>query len=267
MENKNYALVTGASSGIGLAIAKELAKKNYHLVLVSKDESQKSICKEISETYSIDAVAIVMDLAHPDAAKTLYDFCVQNNYQVSVLVNNAGEFIFKRFLEIEEEKIKIILQLHINTVTFLCYYFGEQMKNRRNGYILNISSLSAWMHYPGLNIYQATKSYIKQFSLALHYELRDYGVCVTTATPGAVATNLFRIPQNQLDFGLKIGLIMPPEKLAKNVLRSLFKRKKLVMPGLINYFFKFVIPVIPVAILLKIAYKFDILSNPKKNIL
>lgn len=108
-----------------------------------------------------------------------------------------------------------MLYLHVTTPTQLCYYFGQEMKKRRHGYILNMSSLSCWLPYPGITLYASTKRYLKSFSRGLRSELLDYGVSVTVLCPGAVATNLYNLSDNLKTLAIRLGIMMRPEKLAK----------------------------------------------------
>ena len=131
-----------------------------------------------------------------------------------------------------------MLNLHIRCVTQLCRLFGADMCSRGSGYILNMSSLSAWMAMPGINVYNATKAYILNFSKSLWYEMRPYGVTVTAICPGAVDTGLYNLAPRLRKLAVSIGVSMPPEKLVEKALRGMFKRKKMVIPGFINYAFR-----------------------------
>ena len=215
---KKWALVTGASSGIGLAYAEELASLGYQLVIVSNEEQAiREKGEFLSEKYGIEVLPLYRDLAIPGAAKELYDTCQEKNIPIEVLVNNAG-----------------MLYLHVTTPTQLCYYFGQEMKKRRHGYILNMSSLSCWLPYPGITLYASTKRYLKSFSRGLRSELLDYGVSVTVLCPGAVATNLYNLSDNLKTLAIRLGIMMRPEKLAKKGINALFHHRASLLPGLFN---------------------------------
>ena len=111
------------------------------------------------------------------------------------------------------------------------------MKARGKGYILNMSSMSAGMPFPGISVYAATKSYLKQFSKAIHNELYDYGVRVTAVCPGAVATDLYNLSGHYQRLGLRLGILMRPERLARKGLRALFAGRRCVTPGAVNHLF------------------------------
>ncbi|MFQ8826895.1 MAG: SDR family NAD(P)-dependent oxidoreductase [Alistipes sp.] len=108
-----------------------------------------------------------------------------------------------------------MLRLHVRTTTLLCHYFGRSMQARGRGYILNMSSMSAWMPFPGISVYAATKSYLRTLSLAIRNELYDRGVRVTAVCPGAVATGLYNLSERYQRLALRLGIMMTPERLAR----------------------------------------------------
>ena len=196
---KKWALVTGASSGIGLAYAEELASRGYQLVIVSNEEQAiREKGEFLSEKYGIEVLPLYRDLAIPGAAKELYDTCQEKNIPIEVLVNNAGMFFFCETLQAKANIVEKMLYLHVTTPTQLCYYFGQEMKKRRHGYILN------------------------------------YGVSVTVLCPGAVATNLYNLSDNLKTLAIRLGIMMRPEKLAKKGINALFHHRASLLPGLFN---------------------------------
>lgn len=265
------ALVTGASSGIGVYYAKELARRGYPVILVSNQEKEiKEIAREIAaETGCADltpvaetaaaggaplrfdngqlpqsdrwVMGLYKDLAREDAAETLFDFYPH----IEVLINNAGIFIFRDTADCSTGKIETILNLHILTVTKLCRLYGQQMKENKKGYILNMSSISAHTPFPGISLYTATKSYILTFSKALRYEMSESGVKILVVAPGAVATDLYNLPPNLQRLGMRLGIIYNPQKLAKKALNRLFKGKRIFIPGMINRLFSPVFALLP----------------------
>lgn len=248
-------LVTGASSGIGLQYATQLAR-DYHtdLLLVSNQEDElRKVAEDLEAQYKVRAIPHYADLSKQDAAEDLYDYCHANNLVVDILINDAGVFFFNPYCETSMKRISLMLNLHMVTVSKLCRLFGEDMvarqltdeeqaqticgKPRRKGYILNMSSMSAWMAMPGIQTYNATKAFIYNFSKSLWYELKPKGVNITVMTPGAVDTALFGLAPNLRRLAVNLRVSIPPEKLVKRALRSMFRGKKADMPGVVNHLF------------------------------
>lgn len=248
-------LVTGASSGIGLQYATQLAR-DYHtdLLLVSNQEDElRKVAENLEAQYKVRAIPHYADLSKQDAAEDLYDYCHANNLVVDILINDAGVFFFNPYCETSMKRISLMLNLHMVTVAKLCRLFGEDMiarqltneeqaqticgKPRRKGYILNMSSMSAWMAMPGIQTYNATKAFIYNFSKSLWYELKPKGVNITVMTPGAVDTALFGLAPNLRRLAVNLRVSIPPEKLVKCALHSMFRGKKADMPGVINHLF------------------------------
>lgn len=236
---KNVALITGASSGMGAEFARQLAEKGMNLLAVSnQQEALEQHCHALEQQYAITALPLYADLAHEEGAASVIRFAQEHDLEIEILINNAGIILFREVCDVTPQKAAGIMNLHMITPSLLCAYFGNEMKKRRQGYILNMSSLAALMPYPGLNYYSATKSYLKSFTRSLRTELLDYNVYVTTVFPGAVATNLF--DQKKLDIrrGLKYGIVMSADKVVKKSLRVLFRKKATLTPGIINKILK-----------------------------
>ena len=233
--DRMWALITGASSGIGYCYAEELASRGYPLVVVSNEEA--ALCKaadRLARQYGVEICPIPMDLATADAADRLYEACRERNIRIDVLVNNAGMYRFGETLDIDSGFTTKMLALHVLTPTRLCLLFGQDMRRQRHGYILNMSSVTAWLAYPGINVYGATKRYLRNFSRGLHTELRDYGVYVTAVCPGAVDTDLYNLNEKLRRRLVRSGIMLPPGKLARKAVRALFRGKAVLVPGLLN---------------------------------
>lgn len=234
-----YALVTGASQGIGLQYAKQLASTyKYDLVLVSNQEKEiHEVAEQIKAEYGVNTVAVYQDLSTETAAADLHQFCKAGGYEIEVLINNAGVFYFNDLVLTSEARVNLMLHLHIRTVTQLCRLFGGDMRERGKGYILNMSSMSAWMAMPGIQCYNASKAYILNFSRSMWYEMKKHGVGVTAICPGAIDTGLYGLASNLRKLAVTLRVSMPPERLVKIALKKMFKKKKQVMPGFLNHLF------------------------------
>lgn len=231
------ALVTGASSGIGLQYATILARDYAcDLLMVSnqKEELEES-ARKISLAYGVKACPFFCDLARPEAAREVYDFAAGQGLTIDILINNAGFFFFDALYRTPPQKVESMVMLHVVTMTGLCRLFGADMCQRGHGFILNMSSLSKWMEFPGIQTYIATKTYIYSFSQSIWYEMKPLGVSVTVVTPGAVDTGLYGLAPRLRRIAVRLGVSLPPEKLASKALRRMFARKKTCMPGLVNH--------------------------------
>jgi len=247
------ALVTGASSGIGLQYATVLARDyQCDLLLVSNQEKEVvQVAADLASTYSVKTISHYADLSLSDAAENLHDWCVNNGYVVDVLINNAGVFFFNPYCETNMRRIELMLQLHVMTVAKLTRLFAEDMMKRElteeeaatricrhkrmRGYILNMSSMSAWMAMPGIQTYNASKAFIYNFSKSLWYEFKPKNVGITVMAPGAVDTGLFGLAPKLRKLAVNLTVSIPPEKLVKRALKKMFCNKKADTPGVINW--------------------------------
>lgn len=234
-DNKSdeWALVTGGSSGIGLALCERLASMGYHLVIVSIDSALERVGERISSEYGVRVVTRSVDLARPDAAAELHEWCDENGIAPSILVNNAGIFIYNDIVNTSPQRIATIINLHVLTTSMLSRLFAEDMVSRGKGRILNLSSYSAWMPYPGLALYSATKIFIRNFSRSLSAELRGTGVTATAVMPAGVTTGLYGLPENLQKLGKNLGILLTPERTAEVALKAMFHGRKQYIPGVL----------------------------------
>lgn len=240
------AVVTGASSGIGLCFTRHLAAMGCRLVMISNqpDELEK-YASEIRAEYGSDVLILCLDLTLPDATKRVLTFLESNRLAPDILINNAGIFSFRPLTDIPERKLNMFIDLHVRTVTSLTREFGRLMQGRGRGFILNMSSMSCWMPMPGLSMYASTKAYIRVFTRSVHYEMRDAGVSVMAACPGGIATDLFGLPPGLMKLALRIHALQTPEKFTEKALRTLFKGKKQYINGWLNRLSIFFVGIMP----------------------
>ena len=221
--SSTYAIVTGASSGIGYSFAEQLIKRGYNLLIVSNVKEIEDAAERLRVTGNgLQVVPLVLDLGQQSSARELYDYTHAHKMEVEVLVNNAGVYHDKDILDDSEGFTSLIMNLHMYTPAMLCYLFGQDMKARGKGYILNVCSVTSKMAAQRLGTYGGTKAFLSHFTRALHIELRKYGVSVTDVSPGAVDTGLYSISPVLTKMGKCLGIIVSPETLARRGLFALF---------------------------------------------
>jgi len=188
---KQTALITGASNGIGLELARIHAKHGGDLVLVARSQDKlNQLADELRAQYhDIQITVIAQDLAMPHAAQSVFAQTEQLGIQVDILINNAGFGGHGRFFERELAKEQQMIQLNITTLTELTHLYLQGMVARRSGKILNVSSTASFMPGPLQAVYYATKAYVTSFSQAVAEEVREFGISVTALCPGTVATD------------------------------------------------------------------------------
>ena len=240
------ALITGGSSGMGLEFARGLAARGYDLLLVSnREDPLASASAELSAEFPVKVRTIFQDLAQPKAADELYSRCASEGILPDVLVNDAGMFFFKELEVADLDKVHAMLDLHVNTVTRMCLLFGSAMKERGSGYILNVSSMAARLPVPGITVYSASKAYLRSFGRSLSYELKPYGVGMTTVCPAAIATPLYRLDPKLMKLGVRIGLIRTPRWLVRRSLRAMYRGRRVLSPAFMNVWLPAVIATLP----------------------
>ena len=246
-----YALVTGAASGMGRIYALRLAQKGYNLVLVDINEkglvqTEQLVLAEAPET---KVMLVTQDLSVMDAADRIYEKTEEAGCQVEVLVNNAGVMYCQGIAETSERMLKLIMMVHMNTPLMLCRKYVGGMKERGRGYILNISSLAAWMIWPGIGMYGCTKRFVRDYSRELRIECQKTGVSVTNAYFGAVDTPLVPLKDSLRKLARFLTVMISPEKAVDRALRATFRRRKGTMPGLLNKLFWPAIVILPECLL------------------
>lgn len=250
MEQK-YALVTGASSGCGVQYARVMARRGYHLIIVSNEDAICTRAEEIhAEFPTIQIIPLVRDLGTQSAAKELYDYCHNHKLEVEVLINNAGVYHDKDILDDSERFNELILNLHMFTPAMLCYYFGKDMAERGEGYILNMCSVTKRMAIQRLGTYGGTKAFLSHFTRSLHIELKHKGVRVIDVSPGAIDTGLYNINGFFTRMGKALGFIVSPEYLANRAVRAMFRgQHKATIPFVWGYFLEILVLLLPTCLL------------------
>jgi hypothetical protein len=244
------ALITGGSSGMGLEYARQLAERGYDLILVSNRQDElDTAAKAIRGLFPVEVTTRFQDLARQDAADKLFEWCVSEaGILPDIVVNNAGMFFFKELETEDLARVQAMLDLHITAVTRTCVLFGNAMKKRGSGYILIMSSMAARIPAPGITVYSATKAYLRSFGRSLSFELKPYGVGVTTVCPAAIATPLYRLSEKWLNLGVHIGVIRTPKWLVARALRAMFRGRRVISPSFMNVYLPALIALLPAPI-------------------
>ena len=251
------ALITGAAGGIGQCLTRRLAELGYQLILSGLNaEKLEIMARQLRERYDLRIETIPLDLARPEAAQELFTRVRVLGMHVDVLINNAGTFSFLDTLRTPVDRIEKILYLHSVTTTLTCRLFGAEMARRgTGGYILNMSSYSQWMPWPGLTVYSASKAYLKNFSVAFAKEVREEGIRVTAVCPAGVATDLYGLPLRWQRIGMRLGVLLSPASCARRALRAMWRGKRCCVPGWWNRLFIPICRMMPMCIL-RIARKY-----------
>jgi uncharacterized protein len=229
------AVVTGASGGIGAALARELARHGHDLVLAARSLAPMERLAAELRAAGAGVTAIAADLAQPGAASALAQEVAGRGLAVDVLVNNAGLGAAGRFDRIDPERLGEVLQVNIVALSELTRLLLPGMIARRRGRILLVASVAGFQPGPGMAAYFASKAYVLSLGEALAYELRGTGVGVTTLCPGATATNFFAVAGAQHSLmARRLRRMMPAEEVARRGYRGLAGGRRVVITGAVN---------------------------------
>ncbi|NLM00966.1 MAG: SDR family oxidoreductase [Treponema sp.] len=246
-EKEKWALVTGASAGVGREIVLNLASKGYNLVLVARSSEKLDALKnEIRSNYNIFAESCVADLSCAESVDSVIKFCDDAQIVVDLLVNNAGVGLFGESVELKDDVLAMI-NLNVIALTRLCASFGALMKARKSGSILNIGSIAGNQPTAYFASYAATKSYVLNYSLALRHELAPYKVNVTCVQPGYIRTafdDACKITSEKYKkFSYKNG--MSAREVSDIAVKAVLKKRSYVRTGFSNKLVSFFSGFIP----------------------
>lgn len=223
------ALITGASSGIGLAFAKYYAKKSYHIILVSNQQKElEDLCKELQDLYLTKAEYISIDLSNSGAGERLYQIVKERKLDVDVLINAAGFGIKGKYDDSPLENIHQLMNIHIQTYSDLTYLFLKEMLLKDEGTIINIASVSAYNPAPYNAVYAACKSYILSLTTAIYYEYRNSNIKILAVCPMATKTHFFD------HFPTVTGFMREPDDVVKTTMKALKKNKIMAVDGFLG---------------------------------
>lgn len=250
------ALITGASNGIGLELAKVHASKGGDLVLVARNKSKLEELKaQLEQQYKIKVYTIGKDLSLTDAAQDVYDETQKQNIQIDYLINNAGFGDFGMFAETDWNKELQMINLNITTLTQFTKLYLQDMVKRKNGKIMNVASTAAFQSGPTMAVYYATKAYVLSFSEAIDNEVSDKGVTVTALCPGATESG-FQAAAAMEESNLVKGKKLPTSKeVAKYGYTAMMKGKTVAIHGFMNWFLANSVRFMPRALVVKVTRK------------
>jgi len=256
------ALITGASNGIGLELAKVHASKGGDLVLVARNKSKLDELKtELESQYKVSVYTIGKDLSANNSAQEVYDETTKQNIQIDYLINNAGFGDFGMFVETEWNKELQMINLNITTLTQFTKLYLQDMVKRKSGKIMNVASTAAFQSGPTMAVYYATKAYVLSFSEAVDNEVRDNAVTITTLCPGATESG-FQAVAAMEESALVKGKKLPSAKVvAEYGYASMMKGKTVAIQGLMNWIMANSVRFTPRAIVVKLTRKIQDKAN------
>ena len=228
-----FTLITGASSGIGEAFARRLAKEKHNLVLVARSETKlHELCDELMLQHKITAHYVALDLTEYESDKKLFEETERHGYEVEWLINNAGFGSMGDFAGLDLERELEMISLNIMALVALTHRYLEKMRARKSGVIINVSSTAGFQAIPFMATYAASKAFVTSFSEAVAEENRPFGITVTAVCPGPTETNFFAASR-AIPFSAK-GM-QTPEAVVEKALKGVKAKKPLVISGITNY--------------------------------
>lgn len=230
-----YTLITGASRGIGEAMAEHCAAKGFNLILVARSEEKLvEITRSLSQRYKIDTHFFIGDLIEEGIIEKLYDFCHVNDLWVDKLINNAGIGAYGRFESLPLTDQYNLLRINQEAMLKMTHTFITMLKKQAKAYLMNVASTACYQPIPYMSVYAASQSFIQSFTLAIREELRRSGVNVSCLCPGPTATDFFEraglhsLPVNSSE------IKMSPDEVAEVAIEGMLNNKAEIIPGASN---------------------------------
>lgn len=252
---RKTALITGASGGLGYEFSKIFASEGYHLVLVARSEGKLYVMKEkLEKAYGINVYVCAQDLSKQDAAMRVWEFVQEKKIAVDVLINDAGFGDFGKFANSDWEKQSDMMQVNIMALTQLTHLFVKPMIERRQGKILNLASIAAFMPGPMMSVYYASKAYVLSFTEALSVELKGTGVSVTALCPGPTNTGFAKNAELGKSRLFKSFEKTTARSIAEYGYEALMTKKVVAAPSKKNKATLFAVRVLPRAVVRRVVY-------------
>jgi short-subunit dehydrogenase len=251
---KNTALITGASSGLGLEFAKIHASKGGDLVLIARSGDKLNLLKrELENQYGTKVHVIAMDLSKPNAALEVFTETQNRGISIDCLINNAGVGTFGFFNDLDWKKEEQMLNLNMIALTHLTKLYLPKMVEQKRGFLLNVASTAAFQPGPLMSTYFASKAYVLHFTEALHNEVKSSGINVSTLCPPATATSFFTAAEMGKSALVKGKKLPTAKEVATYGYDSMLKGKAVAIYGLKNKIMAGLIGITPRNLVVKIA--------------
>jgi short-subunit dehydrogenase len=233
-QRDRWVLITGASSGFGEEFARQYAARGHKLILVARRlDRLDALAQALRQRHGVEVLVEQVDLAQIDAVRRLHADLHARGIEVEVLINNAGHGLQGPFLAAELEPVLSMIQLDIASLTAMTHLFGQDMRRRRRGKILQVASLLAYQGVEDFAVYSAAKAYVLRLGEALHREFARDGVGVTTLCPGLTDTGFARVAQQRITPQLRAVMMQTPPVVRAGI-RALEAGRISVVPGLLN---------------------------------
>ncbi|UKJ09209.1 SDR family NAD(P)-dependent oxidoreductase [Solitalea lacus] len=250
----SYALITGASKGIGKAIAECLAQRSYDLLLVAQtEELLRKVATELGEKYKIKAQWLALDLAEQSAAQQVLNWVQQNDFPVSILVNNAGYGLWGNFNELTLNDQNNMLQVNVWTMINLTHLMIPVLLQQPQAYILNTGSMAGFQSIPTFGLYSASKALVNTFTRALAHELKHTSISVSLLAPGSVKTGFVERAGMLHLKRTSDKMALSAETVARIAVKGMFNGRKELIPGLSNQFTALMVRLLPKSVIEQIA--------------
>lgn len=257
MDNKEFVLITGGSTGIGLELAKLFAKDKYNLVIVARDlKCLNKVKIELETLFKIEVRILQLDLTVDNSCAQLCDYVDKNNLYIKYLVNNAGRGSFGFFKDIDIKADLSVIDLNARVLTELSKYFLIKMIEANEGGILNISSTAAFCAGPKMSVYYASKAYVLSLTESMMEEVEKYNVKIGCLCPGAVETT-FQKSAGIVKNKLASNNLMSSEKVASIGYKKFMKKGGIIIPGIKNKILVVVNKFLPRSVSRKIVMKMN----------
>ncbi len=255
MNSTHFALITGASSGIGEEYAKQLAQQGCNLLLIARRGERLTKLKHDLEAKhpSIEIDFLVQDLTEKDAAQKIYSWVTTNNRWVTILINNAGSGSFGPFIENNLIEYRKMIALNVQSIVDIATFFVPHMlEHKQSSYLCHVASMAGYIPVPQFAVYSGTKAFVQSFSECLASEVKNTNIKVSTLSPGGVFTEF---SQNAGQKVKSAKGIMYPKEVVQYALQQMYKGKRRFIPGLLNRILVFTTRFLPKTLMVELSGK------------